>query len=53
MGYSYNDALKKALQKTIKRLVICIVIFFLPRLINFILGLLGIVDDPTCGIGVN
>lgn len=50
---SDNDALKKALQKTIKRLVICIVIFFLPRLINFILGLLGIVDDPTCGIGVN
>ena len=50
---SDNDALKKALQKAIKRLIICVVIFFLPTLINFILNLLGVVDDPTCGIGVN
>ena len=47
-----NDALKKAVQKTIKRLVICIVIFFLPQLINFIMELLGVIEDPTCGIGV-
>lgn len=50
---SDNDALKKALQKTIKRIIICIIIFFLPTLINFILSLLGVVDNPTCGIGVN
>ena len=50
---SDNDALKKALKKTIKRIIICIIIFFLPTLINFVLSLLGVVDDPTCGIGVN
>lgn len=50
---SDNDALKKALQKTVKRIIICIIIFFLPSLIKFILNLLGIVDDPTCGIGVS
>ena len=48
-----DDALKKALQSTIKRIIICIIIFFLPTLINFVLSLLGVVDDPTCGIGVN
>lgn len=50
---SDNDSLKKALQKAIKRIIICVVIFFLPILINFVLELLGIVDSATCGIGVN
>lgn len=50
---SDNDSLKKALQKAIKRIIICVVIFFLPILINFVLELLGIVDSGTCGIGVN
>ena len=49
---SDNDALKKAVQKTVKRLVICVIIFFLPQLINFIMELLGVIEDPTCGIGV-
>ena len=48
-----NDALKKSLKKAVKRIIICVIIFFLPILINFILNLLGVVDDPTCGIGVN
>ena len=47
-----DDALKRALQSTVKRIIICIIIFFLPTLINFVLSLLGVVDDPTCGIGV-
>lgn len=46
-----NDALKKATQKTIKRLILCVIIFFLPILINFLFKILGIIDDPTCGIG--
>ncbi len=46
-----DDAIKKAAQNTIKRLIIAVLIFFLPELINFILELLGIVSDPsTCGI---
>lgn len=48
-----QDALKKALQKTIKRLIIAVIIFFLPILINFVLELLGIISNPTCGIGVS
>ena len=48
---SKDDAVKKALQTAIKRLIIAVIIFFLPMLINFILDLLGIVTtDPTCGI---
>lgn len=46
-----QDAIKKAVQKTIKRLILAVIIFFLPDLINFVLELLGIVSDPTCGIG--
>jgi len=48
---SDKDALKKALQKSIKRLIIAIIIFFLPILLNFIFELLGWTTDPTCGIG--
>ncbi len=50
---SDDQALKKALQQSIKRVIICLIIFFLPILIEFILELLGIIDDPTCGIGVD
>lgn len=50
---SKDDAIKKATQNAIKRLVIAIIIFFLPYLIIFILDILGIVtNNPTCGIGV-
>lgn len=49
---SNQDAIKKATQATIKRLIIAIIIFFLPILINFILSILGIVStNATCGIG--
>ena len=38
----------------IKRLIIAVIIFFLPNLINFIFDLLGIVStDATCGLGTN
>ncbi len=46
-----NEALKKATKQTVKRLIICVIIFLLPILIDFVFNLLGIVDNPTCGIG--
>lgn len=49
-----DDAIKKATQNMIKRLIIAVIIFFLPNLINFIFDLLGIVStDATCGLGTN
>ena len=49
---SKQDELQKAIRTAVKRLIIAIIIFFLPILINFILDLLGVVTtDPTCGIG--
>lgn len=48
---SDNDILKKATSKAIKRFVICIVIFILPTLIEFILQLLNDNAIDVCGIG--
>jgi len=45
-----QDAMKKAIANTIKRLIIAIIIFFLPVLIEFILQLLGIYQQDGCGI---
>lgn len=47
---SNQDAMKKALQNTIKRLIIAVIIFFLPILIKFVFELLGIYSAGTCGI---
>ena len=43
-----KDALKKATVTSAKRLIIAIVIFFLPTLINFIMKIIG--GYNTCGI---
>lgn len=45
-----QDAIKKALNNTIKRLMIAIIIFFLPLLIEFLLTVLGVYSPGTCGI---
>ena len=45
-----DDAIKKATTITVKRLILAIVIFFLPILIEFILELLGVSGSGTCGI---
>jgi len=42
-----KDALNKAAKKAVTRLVIAIVIFFVPIILNFILGLVGF-NNPTC-----
>lgn len=43
-----NDAIKKAIITAIKRLIIAIVIFILPILIEFLFKLLGIYDSSEC-----
>lgn len=45
-----KDALNKAIQTAIKRLILTVLLFFLPILVNFVLGIVGAYD--TCGIGV-
>lgn len=50
---SNQDAIKKATTSTVKRLIIAMIIFLLPILINFVLRLLGIIStNGTCGIGI-
>ena len=44
-----GDELKKAATITGKRLIIGVIIFFVPNLINFFFGILGLYG--TCGIG--
>lgn len=47
-----DETRKKATQNIIKRLIIAIVIFFLPLLINFVLSLLGVVTiSEACNVG--
>ena len=47
---SNQDAIKKAIQNTIKRFIIAVIIFFLPSLIEFLLTLMGVYSASTCGI---
>ena len=47
---SNQDAMKKAIQNTVKRFIIAVIIFFLPMLIEFLLQLLGVYSASTCGI---
>ena len=44
-----GDELKKAINVTIKRVIIGIIIFFIPILIDFIFDAIGLYN--TCGIG--
>ena len=44
-----KEALNKAFSKTIKRIVLALVMFFLPKLINVIFPLIGFYG--TCGVG--
>lgn len=44
------DKMKKAQQRAVKRIVVGIVIFLLPSLLNALLGLFG--DFSTCGVGM-
>lgn len=43
-----KDAIKKASNTTVKRLIYCVLLFFLPTIVNFVMELLGAYG--TCGI---
>ena len=46
-----KEALNKAFSKFVKRAIICVAIFFLPIIIEYLLNHLdGMVKDPMCGI---
>lgn len=43
-----NDEIQKTLIKALKRLIIAVIIFFLPYLIEYLFGIFGITTDPSC-----
>ncbi len=43
-----EDSIKKAFYKAIKRLIIVVIIFFIPIIVEFIFELFGIITDPSC-----
>lgn len=45
------DAMKKTNKRTIKRIVIGLIIFFLPFILDIVFQLFGLYDIKTCGIG--
>lgn len=45
-----KDAIKKASTKSFKRLIYCIIIYFLPIIIEFLMRALDVYDSATCGI---
>ena len=45
-----KDALNKATKNSAFRLIIAVVLYFLPLLINFLINLFLGIKDPTCGI---
>ena len=59
MSGDSDDAMKKAGSRIVKRFIAAAAFFFVPLIIQFVLGLdavkksLNLVDDPTCGIPVD
>ena len=47
--YNPEDALKKAGTTAIKRFIYCVILFFVPIIVNFIMNLFGVYG--SCGIG--
>lgn len=51
-----DNAMKKSISRIVKRFIAAVAIFFVPWIIQLILGMdaikdsLNLVDDPTCGI---
>lgn len=46
-----NDTLKKAVSKLIMRAILCVIIFILPTIVEFVLQFLSEEAIDTCGIG--
>lgn len=49
IGQNDYDALQKATRTFVKRLIICVIIFLVPTLVNFLMNITGI-SDGTCGL---
>ena len=49
IGQNDSDALQKAIKTFTKRAIICVIIFLIPTLVNFLMNITGI-SDGTCGI---
>lgn len=47
---SDDGAMKKAMNKCIKRLIICVIIFFVPTLLEYIFTWVKVYTPSTCGI---
>lgn len=47
---SDDNAMKKAASKCVKRLILCVIIFFIPMLLEYILTHLGVYSTDICGI---
>ncbi|MBQ2639912.1 MAG: hypothetical protein IJF92_04025 [Bacilli bacterium] len=47
---SDEESMHKAQKKLLVRIVLVLVLFFIPDLVMVLLGIFGITDDPTCGI---
>ena len=45
-----QDAMKKAINNSVKRLIIAVIIFFLPILIEFLLKVVGVYSPDNCVI---
>jgi len=45
-----NDALKKAMEKATTRIILCVIIFILPTLIEFVLKYIAETNEGLCGI---
>ena len=46
-----QDDIKKVNQKTVKRVIAGLIVFFVPLLLDILFNLFGIYDMSTCGIG--
>ena len=47
---SDDDAMQKAGKKLGYRLILAALLFFIPTVVEVLLGIFGITSDPTCGI---
>jgi len=45
-----NDILKKSVKKLMIRLILCVVIFVLPTILEFVFTLINVYSPSTCGI---
>lgn len=48
---SDDDAMNKTKKKLAQRLILAVLLFFVPTLASVILSVFGITSNPTCGIG--